>query len=91
MWFEERGPELICQPTNYLPIAEGLPGMWMRRALERHGCRVIDSRLAGQVIDVEVVAYDSDEEITWGSKIGVVERHFSDIGLLMTQLANTRS
>ena len=89
-WFEERGPELICQPTNYLLIAEGLPGMWMRRALERNVCRVIDSRLVGQVIDVEVVACDSDEEITWGSKIGVVERHFSDIGLLIAQVANRR-
>ena len=89
-WFEERGPELICQPTNYPLIAEGLPGMWMRRALERQGFRVSDSRLAGQVIDVEVVAYDSDEEITWGLKIGVVERHFSDIGSLIAQLANTR-
>ena len=90
MWFEERGPELICQPTNYLLIAEGLLGMWMRRALERQGSRVIDSRLVGQVIDVEAVAYDSDEEITWGLKIGVVERHFSDIGLLIAQLANRR-
>ena len=89
-WFEERGPELICQPTNYPLIAEGLPGMWMRRALERNVCRVIDSRLVGQVIDVEVVACDSDEEITWGSKIGVVERHFSDIGSLMAQVANRR-
>ena len=87
-WSEERWPELICQPTNYLPIAEGLPGMWMRRALERQGFRVIDSRLAGQVIDVEVVAYDLDEEITWGSKIGVVECHFSDIGSLIAQIAN---
>ena len=36
-WFEDRGAELICQPTNYLPIAEGLPGMWMRRALNVGG------------------------------------------------------
>ena len=57
-WFEERGPELICHPTNYPLIVEGLPGMRMRRTLERHGCRVIDSRLVGQVIDVEVVTYD---------------------------------
>ena len=57
-WFEERGPELICQPTNYPLIAEGLPGIWLRRTLERHVCRVIDSRPVGQVIDVEVVAYD---------------------------------
>ena len=64
--------------------------MWMRRTLERQGCRVIDSRLAGQVIDVEVVAYDLDEEITWGLKIGVVERHFSDIGSLIAQIANRR-
>ena len=91
MWFERRGPELICQPTNYLLIAEGLPGMWMRRAPENQGFRVIDSRLVGQVIDVEVVAYDSDEEITWGLKTGVVERHFSDIGSLIAQMANTRS
>ncbi len=87
-WFEERGPELICQPTNYPLIAVGLPGMWMRRKLERHVCRVIDSRLVGQVIDVEVVAYDSDEEITWGLKIGVVERHFSDIGSPIAPIAN---
>ena len=91
MWFEGRGPELICEPTNYLPIAEGLPGTWMRRALESQGFRVIDSRLVGQVIDVEAVAYDSDEEITWGLTTGVVERHFSGIGSLIAQIANTRS
>ena len=66
-------------------------GMWMRRALERQGFRVIDSRLAGQVIDVEVVAYDSDEEVARGLNIGVVERHLSDIGSLIAQIANTRS
>ncbi len=89
-WFEERGSELISQPTNYPLIAEGLPGMWMRRTLERHACRDIDSRLFGQVIDVEVLAYDSDEEITWGLKIGIVERHFPDIGSLIGQIANRR-
>ena len=62
----------------------------MRRTLERHVCRFIDSRLVGQVIDVEIVAYDYDEEITRGLKTGVVERHFSDIGSLIPQLANRR-
>ena len=57
-WSEERGSELISQPTNYPLIAEGLPGMWMRRTLERQGFWVINSRPVGQVIDVEVVAYD---------------------------------
>ena len=57
-WFEKRQPELICQPTNYLLIAEGIPGIWMRRTLESQGFRVINSRPVGQVIDVEVVAYD---------------------------------
>ena len=65
--------------------------MWMRRAPESQGFRVIDSRLVGQEIDVEIVAYDSDEEITWGLKIGVVESHFSDIGSLIAQIANARS
>ena len=55
-WFEEREPELICQPTNHALIAEGLPEIWMRRTLERQGFRVINSRPVGQVIDVEVVA-----------------------------------
>ena len=88
--FEEWGPKLISQPTSYPLIAEGLPGMWMRRTLERHVCRVIDSRLFGQVIGVEVVACDSDEAISWGLKTDIVERHFPDIGSLIAQIANRR-
>ncbi len=34
------------------------------QALERDVGRIIDSRLVGQVADVEVVTYDLDEEIT---------------------------
>ena len=52
------------------------------------GLSIVDS--SGQVIDVEIVAYDSDEEITWGMKTDIVERHFSDIGSLIAQIANRR-
>ena len=35
MWLDDRGPGLIFQPRNYQLIAESLPEIWMRRALER--------------------------------------------------------
>jgi hypothetical protein len=52
------------------------------------GLSIVDS--SGQVIDVEIVAYDSDEEITWGMKTDIVERHFSDIGALIAPITNRR-
>ncbi len=57
------------------------------RALEREGFRVIDSRVASQEIDVEIVANDSDEESPWRLKMDGEEHHCSDIGSLITQIA----
>ncbi len=74
---------------NALLIADGLAGRWMRRALEREGFRVLDSPLAGEEIDVEIVADDSDETSTstsWRLKMSGLERHFSDIGPLIAQI-----
>lgn len=42
-WLEERGPELICQPTHCPLIAESLSGIWMSMTLERHAGEAIDS------------------------------------------------
>ncbi|MXZ03350.1 MAG: ABC transporter ATP-binding protein [Chloroflexi bacterium] len=70
---------------NALLIADGLSGMWMRRALEREGFRVFDSR-AGEDIDVEIVANDSDEDSPWRLKMGNEEHHCSDIGSLVSRL-----
>ena len=90
-WFEERGPELICHPPIYLLIADGLPGMWMRPALEREGFRVVESRVVGQEIDVEISADNSDGESTWRLKMYGKEHHCSDIGSLIAQIANSRT
>ena len=66
---------------NALLIADGLPGMWMRRALEREGFRVFDSRVAGEEMDVEID--DSAEASTWRLRMGGEEHHCSNIGSLV--------
>ncbi len=71
---------------NALLEAEGLPAMWMRRALEREGFRVFDGRIAGEKIDVEIVACDQEEGAAWRLRTGVGERYCPDIGSLMIQL-----
>ena len=71
---------------NALLEAEGLPAIWMRRALEREGFRVFDRRITGERIDVEVVACGQMERITWRLKTGHEERDCSDIGSLMVQI-----
>ncbi len=86
-WFEGREPELSCQPSNYLLIADGHPGMWIRRALEREDFRVIDSRVASEEVGVEIVANDSDEESPWRLKMDSEDHYCSDIGSLIAQVA----
>lgn len=71
---------------NALLEAEGLPAIWMRRALEREGFRVLDRRITGEKTDVEVVARGQKEGITWHLKTGNGERICSDIGSLMIQI-----
>ena len=71
---------------NALLVADGLSGRWMRRALEREGFRVIDSRVAGEEIDIEIVADDSDEESPWRLKMDGEEHHCRDIGSLVSRL-----
>ena len=65
---------------NALLIADGLSRTWMHRALEREGFRVLDSRVAGEQIDFEIVADDSEEAPIWRLKTGGIERHCPDIG-----------
>ena len=72
---------------NALLIADGLPGRWMRRALEREGFRIVDSRVAGQAIDAEITADDSAESLTWRLKMGGAEFQCSDIGSLIARIA----
>lgn len=71
-----------------LLIADGLPGRWMRRALEREGFKVLDSRVADEEIDLEIVADESANSTGWRLKIGGIERYCSDIGSLIAQIAN---
>ncbi len=76
---------------NALLIADGLSRTWMRRALEREGFRVLDSRVAGEQIDVEIVADDSGEAPMWRLKMGGIEHHCPDIGSLIAQVGNLSS
>lgn len=71
-----------------LLVADGLAGRWMRQALEREGFRVLDSRVAGEAIDVEIVADESAETTTWRLKMGDVEHRYSDIGSLIARIAS---
>lgn len=71
---------------NALLEAEGLPAMWMRRALEREGFRVFDRRATGEEMDVEIVGYGQKERVTWRLKTGRGERVCPDIGSLMVQV-----
>ncbi len=73
---------------NALLVADGLAGRWMRRALEREGFRVLDSRVAGETIDVEIVADDSAETHTWQLKMGGVNLRYPDIGSLIARVAS---
>ena len=82
--FRPRSPAI----GNALLIADGLSGIWMRRALEREGFMVLDSRSAGEEIDIEIVADDSEEPTTWQLKMGGVEHHHPDIGSLIAQIAS---
>ena len=79
---------LIPAKGTALLIADGLPGMWMRRALEREGFRIYESRVAGEQTDVEIAADTSGETTTWRLKMGGVEHRYSDIGSLIAQIAS---
>ena len=71
-----------------LLVADGLAGRWMRQALEREGFRILDSRVAGEAIDVEIVADESAETTTWRLTMGGVEHRYSDIGSIIAQIAS---
>ncbi len=71
---------------NALLRAEGLPAMWMRRALEREGFRVLDRDLPGEKIDLEIMECDENERSAWRLKADCEERVFPDIGSLMNQI-----
>ena len=71
-----------------LLVADGLPGRWMRRALEREGFEIHESRDSGDEMDVEIVADNSRETTTWRLKMGGAERQYSDIGSLIAQIAS---
>ncbi len=71
---------------NALLIADGLPKMWMRRALEREGFKVIDSRVAGEEIDVEIIMNEPSESSEWRLTADGKEWHFPDIGSLVNRL-----
>ena len=70
--------------------AKGLPGLWMRRALEREGFRVFDRRMDGEKMDVEIVACDERGSATWLLKTSRGERYYTDIGSVMFQLRGLR-
>ena len=74
---------------NALAIADGLPGRWMRRALEREGFRILDSQAAGEESDIEIIADDSAETTSWRLKMGGAEFQCSDIGSLIAQVARS--
>ena len=76
----------IAAKGNALLEAQGLPAMWMRRALEREGFRVLDSRIAGEDVDVEITAIGEEEVATWCLRAGYAEHYCPDIGSLVTQL-----
>ena len=76
----------IAATGNALLEAKGLPAMWMRRALEREGFRVFDSRITGENMDVEISQVSEVEATGWCMKTGPTEHYCQDIGCLVTQL-----
>ena len=76
----------IAATGNALLEANGLPAMWMRRALEREGFRVLDSRIPGENVDVEITASSEGKTATWHLRTGSSEHCCPDIGSLVTQL-----
>ena len=71
---------------NALLIAGGLSGRWMRRALEREGFKVFDSRTDSVEIDVEIIMNDLAETSAWSLRVGGQERHCRDVGSLLAEL-----
>ena len=76
---------------NALLIADGLSGLWMRRALEREGFRILEHRPAGEKVDVEITAGDSEETPEWRLRTDTEEHYFSDIGSLAARLRGLTS
>ena len=76
----------IVATGNALLEAKGPPAMWMRRALEREGFRVFDSRSAGENVDVEIAQISEEKTAGWRLKTGPTEHFCPNIGSLVTQL-----
>lgn len=75
---------------NALLIADGLSGRWMRRALEREGFRVFDSRVAAEEIDVEITMNASTKKSSWVLRTDAGERNCPDIGTVVSRLRSLR-
>ena len=75
---------------NALLIASGLSEKWMRRALEREGFKVFDSRAANEVINIEIVEDDSAKTATWRLRADGTEHRCQDIGSLVSRLRSLR-
>ena len=76
----------IAATGNALLEAKGLPAVWMRRALEREGFKVLDSRIPGEDVDVEITAIGEEKTATWRLRTNFTEHYCPDIGSLVTQL-----
>jgi len=75
---------------NALLIASGLSERWMRRALEREGFEVFDSRDSNEEMDVEIAADGSERASMWRLRANGVERNCPDIGSLVSTLRTLR-
>ncbi len=73
-----------------LLTASGLPEKWMRRALEREGFNVLDSRAANEDIDIEIIQNDQAKTSTWRLKADGKEWLYPNIGSLVSQLRSPR-
>ena len=69
-----------------LLAADGLPAVWMSRALEREGYRVFRNGTPGEEIDVAIRATDSSLTPAWLLKKGGEGYRCSDIGSVVAQL-----
>ena len=71
---------------NALLIAGGLSEKWMRKALEREGFEVFDSRVTDEDIDIEIVANGLTETTSWRIRADGKERRCPDIGSTVAHL-----
>jgi iron complex transport system ATP-binding protein len=69
---------------------DGLPGIWMRHALEREGYALIDSG-GGDAVDLEVEYTARPDQAVWCLRHGCEESYHHAIGPLIAQIRAQRS